>query len=198
MITIVDYGAGNLNSVQKALQYLGLPNQVSADVAEVASARALILPGVGAFGAAARSLAGLRKVVRSAVASGRPFLGICLGLQLLLASSQEDDQAAGLGIIPGQVIRFAPGLKVPHMGWNTVTYGQESRLFAGIPSGTYFYFVHSYYALPAAETIGRTQYGVEFASAISFGNCHAVQFHPEKSGRAGLQLLRNFGEMAGC
>jgi glutamine amidotransferase len=198
MITIVDYGAGNLNSVQKALQYLGLPNQVSADVAEVASARALILPGVGAFGAAARSLAGLRKVVRSAIASGRPFLGICLGLQLLLASSQEDDQAAGLGIIPGQVIRFAPGLKVPHMGWNTVTYGQESRLFAGIPSGTYFYFVHSYYALPAAETIGRTQYGVEFASAISFGNCHAVQFHPEKSGRAGLQLLRNFGEMAGC
>lgn len=200
-IAIVDYGVGNLRSVEKALEKVGCLAVVTGDPKEIAAAEAVILPGVGAFGAAMQSLAqaGLTEVVREAATDGRPFLGICLGLQLLFEASEESFGAEGgvvrgLGVLPGVVRRFPPGLKVPEIGWNTVEWTREHPLMAGVPNRSFFYFVHSYYAVPAAEAdiLGVTEYGVRFASSVTRGPLAAHQFHPEKSGEVGLQLLANF------
>lgn len=202
MITIVDYGMGNLRSVQKAFEKLGLAAQISTSPAEIASAAKLVLPGVGAFRDAIAELRRQNLVdpIKAHLAAGRPFLGICLGLQLLFDVSYEDGEWEGLGVIPGEVVRFTdqPGLKIPHMGWNQLQPAGKSPLLAGIPADAYFYFVHSYYVAPrdAGVIAARTEHGAPFVSMISRGNMFATQFHPEKSQRAGLQLLRNFGAIS--
>lgn len=192
MIGIVDYGMGNLRSVQKAVEYLGGEALISAEEQALDGCERLILPGVGSFAAGMQNLkaAGLDAYLVRRVAD-TPLLGICLGMQFLLCASEEEGEHAGLGLIDGRAVRFDRG-KIPHMGWNSVEQ-MRSPLFAGMESGTQFYFVHSYYADVAAEdAIGTTQYYRTFASAIARGNVYGVQFHPEKSGAAGLQLLRNF------
>lgn len=209
MIAIVDYQMGNLRSVQKAFQSKGFDALVTNDAGAIKDARGIVLPGVGAFGDCFRELNSRNLIdpVLEWIDSGRPFLGICLGLQILLAGSEESAGTPGLNVIPGEVRRFPGGeLKVPHMGWNRVLYsarqsGSESSLecpiFEGIPNGTYFYFVHSYYVDPeeAAVIAGSTEYGITFASAIWRGNMFATQFHPEKSQQAGLKLIENFGKL---
>lgn len=201
MLAIIDYGMGNLRSVQKALEQLGYEAVITTDRAVVARARGIILPGVGAFADAARRLAelGLDAEIRKAVAIGKPFLGICLGLQLLFEGSEENGWHAGLGIFKGWVRRLPPGLKVPHMGWNQVQQAKPSALFAGIPDNTPFYFVHSYYVDPVEPDIvlARTDYGASFPCAVGRESIFGVQFHPEKSSRWGLKLLANFGELVG-
>jgi len=198
MITIVDYGMGNLRSVQKACERVGAEARVCTKAEELANCEKMILPGVGAFRDA---IAELRKQdmvepIRAHIAADKPFLGICLGLQLLFDVSYEDGTWEGLGVIPGEVVRFAeqPGLKVPHMGWNQIAVAQETPLLAGLPRDAWFYFVHSYYVVPRDEAViaARTDYGVPFTSIIRRGNLFATQFHPEKSQSLGLQLLRNF------
>jgi glutamine amidotransferase len=198
---------GNLRSVSKALESLGFTTVVSGDPAELSSSRGIVFPGVGAFrdcmGNVVRQ--GLLPFLREYLASGRPFLGICVGMQLLFAESEEFGRYEGIGFFPGKVVRFpadmpAPGggsLKVPHMGWNDVEILSDHPVLEGIPSGTYFYFVHSYYAVPddPGVTGCRTTYGVPFAAAVGRGNRFAVQFHPEKSQAAGLRLLGNFGRL---
>jgi len=194
-LVIVDYGAGNLRSVVKALERLGFPALVTQDPAQVLSAPGVILPGVGSSGSAVAALQqrGLVEPLREVVAQGTPFFGVCLGLQLLMDTSEEDPRPC-LGIIPGQVKRLPPQLKVPHMGWNQVTVLREHPLFQGVPSESYFYFVHSYYAQPTNPSVllGSTEYDVTFCSALACGNLVATQFHPEKSGPGGLQLYDNF------
>jgi glutamine amidotransferase len=194
-LLIVDYGAGNLRSVQKAFEHSGHEAVFSADPAAVAKAPAIVFPGQGASPPAMAALArdGMDQAIREAVAAGTPFFGVCLGLQLLLERSEEGDTPC-LGIVPGTVRRFAPGLKVPHMGWNTVHLEREHPVFADVPQDAYFYFVHSYYAAPAdgAWTLGTTGYGTPFASALAHENVVATQFHPEKSGPVGLRLYDNF------
>jgi glutamine amidotransferase len=182
---------GNLRSVSKALESLGFHTSVSGDARTLSSSRGIVFPGVGAF--------------REYLASDRPFLGICVGMQLLFAESEEFGRYEGVGFFPGKVVRFpgdmpAPGggvLKVPHMGWNAVEVLTDHPVLEGIPSGTYFYFVHSYYAVPGEPGIAacRTVYGVPFTAAAGRGNRLAVQFHPEKSQAAGLRLLGNFGRL---
>lgn len=200
-MTIVDYGAGNLNSVQKAFQALGVETAITADPKVVARASALILPGVGAFGAAVKSLreGGLAEVLGEKISGNTPFLGICLGLQLLFDCSEEGP-AQGLGLLGGQVKRFPSSLalKVPHMGWNQVHRNGESRLLAGTEEGEYYYFVHSYYleADNREHVVGQCEYGMPFDAVVERGNLFATQFHPEKSGRAGLQVLKNFVDIA--
>lgn len=204
MIGIVDYGMGNLGSVTNACAFLGIEARVIGAPIEMAECEALILPGVGAFGDCMRHLRshGFVGAVREWIGAGRPFLGICLGLQVLFESSEECPGEAGLGIFAGSVRRFRTprDLKVPQIGWNRVARapGRDCPLFADIPDGTYFYFVHSYY-LPGADgwDAGRTEHGVEYTSAVWRGRTAAVQFHPEKSQQAGLQLLRNFVEWSG-
>ena len=209
MIAIVDYQMGNLRSVQKAFESQGFNAVVTDDVGAIRDARGVVLPGVGAFGDCRKELEnrGLLDPLREWIDSGRPFLGICLGLQVLLTSSEEGGTTPGLGIIPGRVRKFSAGeLKVPHMGWNRVQYasrdaGDGARpncpIFEGIPDGTYFYFVHSYYVDPEDWTSveGSTEYGITFASAIWRDNLFATQFHPEKSQQAGLKLIENFGKL---
>lgn len=201
MITIIDYGMGNLRSVTKALEHLGAPNQISCDPAAIEQAEKLILPGVGAFGDAMAELhrCGLVEPIRHFAASGRPLLGICLGIQLIMDSSEEAPGVAGLGLVPGTVRRFRTTLKVPQMGWNTVRQARPSPLFRDIPDGEYFYFVHSFYVSPAPEAAdavaGVTQYDAEFPSVLWRGNIMATQFHPEKSQTHGLQMLKNFAEL---
>jgi len=196
MIAIVDYGLGNLRSVQYALDRLGRPCVLTADAGAVASADGVILPGVGAFEQAMGNLRDLRlvKVLRDVASTGRPLLGICLGLQLLFETSDEHGRHAGLGILPGQVVRFGDGLTVPHMGWNQVARATDSPLFGSVPDGAYFYFAHSYYACPADAdmAIGWTDYGGRFASIVARGRVFAAQCHPEKSGPIGLTMLDNF------
>ncbi len=200
-MAIVDYGMGNLRSVQKALEKLGYHAVITSDPHTVARADKLILPGVGAFRDAMNRLrqAGLVEPIREHIAADKPFLGICLGLQLLFEKSYEDGEHSGLGILRGEVVRFAdvPGLKVPHMGWNQVVHTGECPLFAGVPSGSYVYFVHSYYAVPAeAEVVAaRTEYGGWFTSAVWRGRLFATQFHPEKSQQVGLRMLANFASL---
>ena len=198
MITIVDYGMGNLRSVQKAFESLGFVARVCAQPDELQPEDKLVLPGVGAFRDAIAELRRQQWVepILDHLAADRPFLGICLGLQLLLEISHEDGEWRGLGVIPGEVVRFAdsPELKVPHMGWNQVRYRTGCPLFAGIPQDSHFYFVHSYHVVPKDSGVlaATTQYGGEFTSAIQRGRMFATQFHPEKSQAVGLQLLRNF------
>jgi glutamine amidotransferase len=198
VIAIVDYGRGNLGSVEKAFGRVGMPARVTQDPRVVDGAEAVVLPGDGAFHDAMTNLdrLGLLPALRRALDGQRPFLGICLGYQLLFTSSEEFGQGRGLDVIPGAVRRFPAGLKVPHMGWNRVEQDGGLRLFRGIPGGAHFYFVHSYYPV-VAEAPNRLQaawceYGVRFAAAIERGRVFATQFHPEKSQRWGLRLLENF------
>lgn len=201
MIAIVDYGMGNLRSVEKALEFVGARPLVTRDPKAVSEAAGVILPGVGAFGAAMSNLEkfGLAGPVRDAALSGRPFLGICLGMQLLMEWSEEQGVNAGLGVVPGRVVRFSqqPGqdLKIPHMGWNSVNIRRQTPLLGGISDGAMVYFVHSYYVQPPGDAVAATtNHGVDFCSVISRGNVHATQFHPEKSGSVGLKMLKNFVE----
>ncbi len=201
MIAIVDYGMGNLRSVQKALEYLGAEAVITASPETLFSAEGVILPGVGAFGAAMQRLneGGFTHALRQVIEQGKPFLGICLGLQLLFESSEESPGVRGLGILLGRVVSFQSqpnfALPVPQIGWNALHLRQaDNPLFREVAEGSYVYFVHSYYAEPAEPTIvsATTQYGVEFVSAFSRDNLHAVQFHPEKSSQVGLKILSNF------
>jgi imidazole glycerol-phosphate synthase subunit HisH len=196
MIVVVDYDAGNLRSVTKALESLGADVRVSGSPADVEAADKIVLPGVGAFGKAVRSLESnsLLGPLAEAAAGGRPFLGICLGMQLLYEESEEDPGIRGLGVIPGKVVRFAPGRKIPHLGWNTVSWRDASPLWAGVADGSFFYFAHSFYGAPedSKSVSGETEYGVPFASAVRRGRLFGIQFHPEKSQASGLRLLSNF------
>jgi imidazole glycerol-phosphate synthase subunit HisH len=197
VIAVVDYGRGNLGSVEKAFVRIGMPAIVTQDARVVDEAEAVVLPGDGAFHDVMANLErlGLMKSVRRAVEGRRPFLGICLGYQLLFSTSEEFGHGRGLDVVPGAVRRFPPGRKVPHMGWNRVWHGGALRLFEGIDDGAPFYFVHSYFPEPIAQAGLATawcDYGVRFAAAIEKGRIHATQFHPEKSKKAGIRLLENF------
>jgi len=207
MIVIVDYGMGNLHSVQKAFERVGFPARVSREAEVIRQADGLVLPGVGAFKKAVENLhaGGLEKPLLSYLESGKPFLGICLGLQLLFSESEEFGAERGLGFFKGKVVRFpAPGaaawrsresFKVPHMGWNEIRIGKQTPALAGIADGAHVYFVHSYYPVPADSGIvaTTTEYGLSFVSSVSQGKLYACQFHPEKSQAAGLRILKNFG-----
>lgn len=201
MIHIVDYGMGNLRSVQKAFESLGFAAEICTSATQLTDAPRLVLPGVGAFRDAAAELQRKDMVapVRDHIASGRPFLGICLGLQLLFDVSLEDGEWEGLGIIPGRVVRFQdqPGLKIPHMGWNELRFPRPSPLFEGIAAGSFVYFVHSYHVEPADDSVvvARSDHGQPFVAAIQRGNLFATQFHPEKSQAVGLRLLASFAGM---
>jgi glutamine amidotransferase len=195
-IAILDYGMGNLRSVEKALEHVGVTALVTSDAAEVQAADGVILPGVGAFPRAMERIReiGLDELIAERRGEGVPILGICLGLQLLFESSSELGGAGGLGLLEGPVGELeADGLKVPHIGWEPVRWERESRLTDGIPSGTPFYFVHSFAPKPPAEDLlGSAEYGARFACAAERDNVFGVQFHPEKSSTAGLRLLANF------
>lgn len=201
MIAIIDYGAGNLRSVAKALAKLGYMAEVTSDAEVVAAAEAIILPGVGAAADAMESLRrlGLVDPLREAVAQDRPFFGVCLGLQLLFTASEEGGWHQCLGLLPGTVRRLPPGLKVPHMGWNRARQRGHHPLWKGIPDGSFFYFVHSYYVEPQDPSlvIGETEYGLTFPSVVARGRLAGTQFHPEKSGDLGLWVYDNFCQMAG-
>lgn len=195
MVTIIDYGAGNLRSVVNAIAKLGYQPQVTHRPADVMAAQSIILPGVGAAGDTMKSLQmlGLIEPIRQLIADGRPFLGICLGLQILFTHTEESDYDC-FDIIHGQVKQLPPGLKVPQIGWNQVKQKYTHPLFDGIPDRTNFYFVHSYYAEPDDKSLvaGETEYGIPFCSVLIRGNLMATQFHPEKSGDYGLRLYDNF------
>jgi imidazole glycerol-phosphate synthase subunit HisH len=197
-IAIIDYGMGNLRSVQKAFERLGHVAEVTGDAERITRAPGVVLPGVGAFAACMTNLgaAGLVEPVKQVIRAGRPFLGICLGMQLLFDESEEFGPVAGLGILPGRVVRFAadPERKVPHMGWNSIRIVRRAPELAGIEDGAYVYFVHSYYPVPReADVVATTTpYGQEFASSVVRDNVFACQFHPEKSQQVGLRLLDNF------
>lgn len=206
MIAIIDYGMGNLRSVQKAFERIGHSAVVTRDKKVIANADKIVLPGVGAFPDCMKNLAdlGLIEPIIKGVEAGKPFLGICLGLQLLFTESEEFGTHKGLDIIEGRVIRFPEGLssngtrlKIPHMGWNEIRMKKKTPILDGIPDGSYLYFVHSYYVVPEdKETIATTtDYGVEFVSSIWKDNIFACQFHPEKSQQAGLKILVNFGDL---
>jgi imidazole glycerol-phosphate synthase subunit HisH len=210
MIAIIDYGAGNLGSVHKAFKHIGADVQVTADPDVVLRADKLVLPGVGAF---AHCMSGLARVemedaTREFIASGRSFLGICVGLQMLFDESEEMGSTRGLGVLPGRVVKFrfsgsrsTPNdlttLKVPHIGWNALAFRQDAALFKGLNQGDRVYFVHSYYPAPADRSCesATTEYGYEFCCAVERQNVHATQFHPEKSGAVGLKILRNFAAL---
>ncbi len=201
MIAVVDYGAGNIHSVARALNRVGATFVVTDDPATVAMADAVVLPGVGA---AADTMRGLRNArvddpVVAAIARGVPYLGICMGLQVLFDRSEEDNETPCLGVLPGDVVRFPPGLEVPHMGWNQVRQAESSPLFAGVPQDANFYFVHSYYARPGdpACVSATTDYGLDFTSVVRRDHLYATQFHPEKSGLVGLRIYANFIRLAG-
>lgn len=201
MIAIIDYDAGNLRSVEKALAFLGQKAIITRDRAQILSADKVILPGVGSFGEAMGRLRryGLVEAIRRSVDEGIPFFGICLGLQLMFESSQESPGVEGLGLLKGKILRIpdCPGLKIPHMGWNSLEIRSDSRLFAGVPSGEYVYFVHSYYlkAEDEAAVAATTEYSTHIHAAVEQGNLYACQFHPEKSGDVGLRILKNFVEL---
>ncbi len=199
MIQIIDYGRGNLNNVKKAFNHFGYQAEIIDKPNSIKDASGLVLPGVGAFGDSMTCLndQGFTDVIKSFVQSGKPLLGICLGLQLLFESSDEFGSQKGLGILKGHVTRFKTDEKVPHIGWNQIEIKKSTHLLDGILSGSYFYFVHSYYAIPEEESIisTTTDYGLSFTSAIEYKNIFATQFHPEKSQRIGLQIIKNFGEI---
>jgi imidazole glycerol-phosphate synthase subunit HisH len=197
MIAVIDYKAGNLTSVMKALDALGCAATVTADPAVVRSAKKVILPGVGHF-QATQVLAetGLETAVRDSIAQGVPFLGICVGLQWLFEGSTEAPAASGLSLFRGQCERFAAGVKVPHVGWNELHVDPKSRLMQGVEDRSFVYYTHSYRAPVVTETVAVTEYGGGFSGAVERGNVMGVQFHPEKSGTAGMRVLRNFVELA--
>ncbi len=199
MIAVIDYKAGNLASVMKALTALGATAQVTEDPAVVRAAERVVLPGVGHFAATARLReTGIESAVRDVIARGTPFLGICVGLQWLFEGSTEASAVAGLGAIRGCCERFPETHKVPHVGWNTIEPASHSRLLAGLPAQTFVYYTHSYRAPLVNETVGVTEYAGQFSGAVERGNLFGVQFHPEKSGDAGLQVLRNFLAVLPC
>ncbi|BAT72498.1 glutamine amidotransferase [Thermosulfidibacter takaii ABI70S6] len=199
MIAVVDYGRGNLRSVQKAFEHLGYTAEVTSDPDEILKADKVVLPGVGAFGDCMDNLKkyGLIDAVVDFVKSGKPFLGICLGLQLLFTYSEEFGPVEGLNLVKGKVVRFPKGLKVPHMGWNQVEMVRENPLLKGIKDGDFFYFVHSYYVVPENEEVVSTftDYSIKFVSMINKDNIFACQFHPEKSQKVGLKVLDNFAKL---
>ena len=201
MIAIIDYGAGNLQSVKKALDFIGAENIITDDPKVILSADKVLLPGVGSFGDAMDSMhkSGLVETIKECALSGKPFLGICLGLQLLFEESEESPGIKGLGIFKGKIKKFSSdmGLKIPHIGWNSLNIKQNDTIFKGIPENSYVYFVHSYYlhAEDEKDIATVTNYGIDFHSAVGKGNIFATQFHPEKSGDVGLKILRNFASM---
>lgn len=202
MITIIDYGSGNLRSVSKALDHLGVRNEVTTDPGRVERAERVLLPGVGAFGACVDAVReqGFEEAIQNFLQTERPFIGICVGLQILFETSEESPEARGLGIFKGGVPRFPQGLTIPHMGWNSLERnGHESRILRDIPDEAYVYFVHSYHAEPTGEDAGavvaRSDYGVKFAAVLERDHVFATQFHPEKSQTWGLKLLKNFSEL---
>ena len=198
MVAIIDYDAGNIKSVENAVRFLGHEVTVTSKAEEILCADHIILPGVGAFGDAMKRLsgAGLEETIRQAVDREIPFLGICLGLQLIFEESEESPGVKGLGLLPGRIRRIpeGDGRKVPQIGWNDLSFPRSSRLFAGIPEGSYVYFVHSYYleAGDPDDVAARTEYGVSIDAAVEHGRLFACQFHPEKSERIGMQILENF------
>ncbi len=201
-MAIVDYGMGNLRSVQKAFERIGVFPTITSEPAVVDAAQAVVLPGVGAFGDAMQNLrtAGLIPALHRAIADERPFLGICLGQQLLFEWSEEMGRHDGLGVFRGGVVRFADGaLKVPHIGWNQVHVRQASPVLQGVADASFAYFVHSFYVAPdePATVLATTDYGVDFASVVGRGRVFGIQFHPEKSQAVGLRILRNFASLAG-
>ncbi|MBQ7926224.1 MAG: imidazole glycerol phosphate synthase subunit HisH [Lachnospiraceae bacterium] len=198
MIAIIDYDAGNIKSVEKALLLLGEEVKITRNAEEILSADGVILPGVGAFGDAMEKLHayGLVEVIKEAVRRQIPFLGICLGLQLLFESSEEAPGVQGLGVLPGKILRIpaAEGLKIPHIGWNNLKFPHQGRLFRGLQEDSFVYFVHSYYLEAGEESMvmATTEYGTLIHASVEKGNVFACQFHPEKSSNVGLQILRNF------
>ncbi len=201
MIAIIDYDAGNIKSVEKALQFLGEETVITRDAQVILGADGVILPGVGSFGDAMEKLYsyGLVSVIRQCVERNIPFLGICLGLQLMFESSEETPGVEGLGLLPGKIVRIPSegGLKVPHIGWNSLSFPNEGKLFKGLKEDTYVYFVHSFYLQAKEPEIVKatTEYGTLIHASVEKGNLFACQFHPEKSSEAGMQILRNFIEV---
>ncbi|MCR5824042.1 MAG: imidazole glycerol phosphate synthase subunit HisH [Lachnospiraceae bacterium] len=201
MITIIDYGAGNLESVEKAFDFLGYETLITSDEKTILDSEKIVLPGVGAFGDAMNMLtsSGLADTVKKAVKKGIPLLGICLGMQMLFESSEEGENVPGLGIFKGSIKKFenTPGFKIPQIGWNSIKLREDSRLFKGIPDGAYVYFVHSYYLDAKDKNIvaATCDYIHPFDAAVECGNVFACQFHPEKSGKTGLAILKNFAEI---
>ena len=198
MVAIIDYDAGNIKSVEKAIQFLGEEAVMTRDENVIMNADRVILPGVGAFGDAMENIRkyDLERVIKAYVETGKPFLGICLGLQLLFKESEESVGIKGLDLIPGAIVKIpdGEGLKIPQIGWNSITVNPESRLFKGINDGSYVYFVHSFYLKCENESdvAAKTYYGTEIHAAVERGNLFACQFHPEKSGEVGLKILKNF------
>ena len=206
MIAVIDYGMGNLRSVQKALEKCGGDAKVTSNPADLKKARKVVFPGVGAFGEAMREVRrrGLEKAIKSAIDDGKHFLGLCLGMQLLFEKSEESPGVKGLSVLKGSVRRFnftqypIPNtqytLKVPHMGWNNIVVSRQSEILKGVPKSAYMYFVHSYYAAPKEKDIilTTTDYGIDFVSGIKKDNIYGFQFHPEKSQAVGLRILKNF------
>ena len=196
-IAIIDYGVGNLRSVEKGLAYVGVPSQVTRDPSEIDSADAIVLPGVGAFESGMRQIEPLKRVVLDRVRGGTPMLGVCLGMQMLYEESEEGGIFKGLGLVKGRITRFSNGLKVPHMGWNSLSVKKEHPMLKNIKDGSYVYFVHSYKAPVGADTVAASEYGGEFTAVVAEGNVVGTQFHPEKSGDVGLRMLKNFAKMIG-
>lgn len=200
MIAVVDYGIGNLRSAEKALQHVGADARLSGDAREIANAAAVVLPGVGAFGACMQALraSGLEAVTREAATDGRPFLGICIGMQMLFDASEESPDVRGLGVVGGEVVWLPRTVRLPQMGWNTLEIEARSALCARLPDPAWLYFVHSFAPRPDDDAVVAAwcEYGTRFAAAVEAGPVWATQFHPEKSGAVGLQLLRNFVAVA--
>jgi imidazole glycerol phosphate synthase glutamine amidotransferase subunit len=196
MIALLDYGAGNVGSVLKAVRYLGYEAQPVDRPEQLSAAQKIIFPGQGHFGTMMRALADrhLSGALREALAAGKPFLGICLGLQVLYEGSDEAGETTGLALLPGRVRRFQEAFKVPHVGWSQLEIRRGNGLFAGVGDGSFVYYCHSYYAPLTNETAAVTEYGEKFAAAAEFDQVRAVQFHPEKSGEVGLRVLKNFLE----
>lgn len=199
MISIVDYGMGNLMSVQNALKYLGLESVITNDPDTILNSDRIILPGVGAFPDAIKHIReiGMDKILKKAVTDGTPLLGICLGMQLLFEKGYEGKECEGLGFLKGKIVKLEVDYKVPHMGWNSLNFANNTSILKDVKEGSFVYFVHSYYAEVEDKDIlnAFADYGVNVPGVVSSGNVYGIQFHPEKSGDIGLQMLKNFGEM---